>query len=101
MKKDKTILDFVDRLKVNPTLTGLTLVDNWPSDLCAIGIQKGDKLVYISTFNFIDESDIKYDYDLEHIDKSDNSNIIVVKEGRGVTEQHLITELKSFLGVSS
>ena len=97
MKKDKTILDFIEKLKLVLDFTLLKVVDNWPSDLCAIGLQNGNKLVYISTFNFADKNELKYDYDLELIDESDKTKINVLKEGRGVTEDQLTEELKFLL----
>jgi len=99
MEKDKTILNFIEKLKLMLDFTLLKVVDNWSSDLCAFGLQKGNKLVYISTFNFVDKSVVKYDYDLELIDGLDETKIKILKEGRGVIEEELIEELRGFLEV--
>lgn len=99
MEKDKTILNFIEKLQLILDFTLLKIVDNWASDLCAIGLQKGDKLIYISTFNFVDKNETKFDYDLELINELDETRINVVKVGRGVTERELIKELRIFLEV--
>ena len=99
MDKDKTILNLIEKLKLIIDFRLLKVVDSWPSDFCAIGIQKADKLVYISTFNFVEKDELKYDYDLELIDKSDESKINVLKKGRGVTEAELTEQLSAFLEV--
>lgn len=97
MEKDKTILNIIEILKLTFDFSLLKVVDNWPLDLCAIGLQKGNKLVYISTFNFVNKSEVKYDYDLEIINESDETKINILKEGRGVIEEELIEKLKVFL----
>jgi len=99
MEKDKTILDFIENLKLVLDFALLKVVDNWPSDMCSIGLQKGSKLIYISTFNFVYKNELKYDYDLELIDGSDETNINVLQEGRGVTEIELTKEIRAFLEV--
>jgi DNA-binding MltR family transcriptional regulator len=72
MKKDKTIIDLFQRLKIVSNFSLLHTVDYWDADLCALGLQRDDKLVYISTFNYIDNEIIKYDYDFEIIDKNED-----------------------------
>lgn len=99
MEKDKTIVDFINKLKPIVNFTSLEIVDYWDADLCAIGIKKGDRLIYISTFNYISDKVRKYDYDLEVINKSTKDKIRVLKEGRGVLEDELIAELKTFLQI--
>ena len=63
MEKDKSILDFINKLRLITNFTLVEIVDYWDADLCAVGIQKGHRLVYINTFNYIDSQIIKYDYD--------------------------------------
>ena len=99
MEKDKTIIDLINRVKLIVNFTLLEIVDYWEADLCAIGIRKGNKLVYISTYNFVDEKTKKYDYDLELIDDVKEDKIRVVKEGRGVSEDELIAKLKEFFEI--
>jgi hypothetical protein len=93
MKKDQTIIDLINKLNMLPNFNLVEVVDYWDGDLCAIGIKKGDRLVYISTFN----SNGKYDYDLELLDEIVIDNINVIKEGRGVTEEMLFNEIKEHL----
>ncbi|WP_020528630.1 hypothetical protein [Flexithrix dorotheae] len=86
----------IERLKHRIDFTFLKIVDYWPSDLCAIGIQKENKLVYISTFNLMNKEELKYDFDLELIE---GSKINVLKEEREVSEKKLIFELKAFFQI--
>lgn len=99
MEKDKTILLFIERLRTILNFSLIHIVDYWDSDLCAIGLKRGNKLVYISTYNFSNESIVKYDYDLEIIDEEATDKIEILKEGRGVSEREIVDELRSFLEV--
>ena len=93
MEKDQTIIDLINKLEELPNFNLIEFVDNWDADLCAIGIKKGDRLVYISTF----DGNGKYDYDLELLDTDNIEKLNVIKEGRGVSEEALINEIKIFL----
>lgn len=99
MEKDKSILLIIEKIKSVVDFHLIQIVDYWDADLCAIGLKKGNKLVYISTFNAIDEAVAKYDYDLEIVDENLIDKIDVVREGRGVSERELIDELRLFLSV--
>jgi hypothetical protein len=59
MEKDKTIIELIERLKFKVNFALLEIVDNWEVDLCAIGLKKGNKLVYISTFNYVKNNEMK------------------------------------------
>lgn len=95
INKDKSIANLIERLKLIINFNLVQIVDYWDADLCAIGIKKGNKLIYISTYNY-DFNDIKYDYDLEIINKEEEDNINVVKEVRSVSEEKLVKDIKSF-----
>ncbi|WP_158960983.1 hypothetical protein [Myroides fluvii] len=97
MEKDITILDFIERLRLKINFNAIKIVDFWESDLCSIGIMKENKLIYISTFNYVNDKKLMYDFDLEILDKNDNEKINVVKEGRNIGEEELIHEIKIFL----
>lgn len=97
MEKDITILDFIERLRLKINFNAIKIVDFWESDLCSIGIMKENKLIYISTFNYVNDKKLMYDFDLEILDKDDNEKINVVKEGRNIGEEELIHEIKVFL----
>ncbi len=97
MEKDKTILRFIEALSQKIDINLLQVVDYWDADLCAIGFKKGNKLIYISTYNSFNNRIIKYDYDLELIDELVNEKIKVLKRGRAISERQLIKEIKSFL----
>jgi hypothetical protein len=99
IEKDKSIMDFIERLKLTVDFSLLEIVDYWDADLCAIGIKRNNKLIYISTYNFTDNKIIRYDYDLELIDAKVPTNYKVIKEGIGVSEPILIDEIRSFLEV--
>jgi len=98
MEKDKTILNLIERLKLIINFNVIQIVDYWQADFCAIGLKKGNKLIYISTYSY-DVNNIKYDYDLEIINEEKEDNINVVKEVRSVSEDELVKDIKFFLEV--
>lgn len=93
IKKDNTILELIERLRSVFDFNLVQIVDYWDSDLCAIGFKKSNKLIYISTFNYVN-IELKYDYDLETIDDANDYN--VVKEGRAVSIEELIKDMQLF-----
>ncbi|WP_126974486.1 hypothetical protein [Gynurincola endophyticus] len=99
MEKDITILKLIESLKLIINFSLLKVVDYWEADLCAIGLMKGNKLVYISTFNYAQNEDLMYDFDLETIDEDDKEEFNVVRVGRNVSEAELVSEIKLFLDV--
>lgn len=98
MEKDKTILNLIERLKLIIDFSLIQIVDYWEADFCAIGLKKGNKLVYISTYNNI-EKELKYDYDLEILENIDENKIELFKEVRSVYEVELIRDIRTFLEV--
>ena len=93
MRKDKRIHNLIEKLKLIPGFEQTAILDNWDADLCAIGIKKANRLIYINTF----DTSGRYDYDLELLDEHKIDNVMVVKRGRAVDEQELIHELVTFL----
>ncbi|RYE25810.1 MAG: hypothetical protein EOP51_02790 [Sphingobacteriales bacterium] len=96
MTKDKSIHQLIDLLKSNFGQDTFEFVDNWESDLCAIGVKKGNKMIYISTCNYIDKS-VEYDIDFELIDNPDQYNLI--EEKRAISLNDLLSTIKEFLEV--
>ena len=99
MIKDKTIVDLIDKLRLATNFAEAEIVDYWDGDLCAIGIKRHRRLVYISTFDLSQGKVNGYDYDLELLDEKLVDKLNIVKEGRNVTEEKLIAEIKLFLRV--
>ena len=99
MIKDITIVKLIERLKLNINFTLLEIVDYWEADLCAIGLRKGNQLVYISTFKQVKNDVLNYDFDLEIVDDDNKENLNVIKEGRNVSEAELVDEIKLFFEV--
>jgi hypothetical protein len=99
MEKDITILELIKQLKSIMDFTLLEIVDYWEADFCAIGLKKGDKLIYISTFNYVGNNELNYDFDLEIINGNSTENLNVIKEGRNVSEAELVNQIKQFLDV--
>ncbi len=97
MQKDKTIISFLERVK---EVFEHEIVDYWDADICAIGLKKNDQLAYISTYDHVELDPIKYDCDLELIDESNKNGINVVKQMRGIKEDELISEIRSFFNGS-
>ena len=98
INKHKTIVALLDKISLSVNLDLVEIVDYWNADLCAVGICKENKLVYISNYNYLNEKQIKFDYDFELITEGDNKGV-VIKEGRNVTDDELITDLKKFLAI--
>lgn len=96
MKKDITIINLIGKLKDIIDFSLLEIVDYWEADLCAIGIKKENKMIYISTYNYASNSPITYDFDLE-LTGSDEINVI--KQGRNVSQSLLIDEIKLFFNI--
>ena len=99
MEKDITILKFIERLKLIINFSLLEIVDYWEADLFAIGLIKGNKLVYISTFKNVKNEKVLYDFDLEIIDENDKEKYNVIRIGRNISEAELFSEIKLFLDV--
>lgn len=94
MEKDKTIFNLINRLRSTIDFHQIEIIDHWKADLCAIGLKRGNKLVYINTFNLVHTG---YDFDLELLDPHTVDYYNVIKEGRGVTEEILISEIRQHL----
>ena len=99
MEKDITIQKLIERLKLIINFDLIEVVDYWEADLCAIGLIRENKVVYISTFNYSENEDLMYDFDLEIIDEDDKRKFKIVRVGRNVSEAELVSEIKLFLDV--
>ena len=73
----------------------IEVTDDWDADLCAIGLKKNNKRIYIQTFYHLNMNPILYDFDLEIIDDAKEDKINVVKEGRGVSFEELKIEIRN------
>ena len=98
MNKHKTIEALLDKVSLSVNLDLVEIVDYWEADLCAIGIRRENKLVYISNYNYFNEKQIRFDYDFELIAEANNKGI-VLKEGRNVNDDELINDLKKILDI--
>ncbi len=67
----------------------LKLVDYWDADLCAFGIEKGNFLVYISSYNYLNYTDSRFDYTIESINDT-GGEISYFSEGECVSEKDII-----------
>ena len=98
MKKDKTLLALLDKLKSKADFDKVEFVDYWDGDLCAIGFKRGVRLVYLSSWTFADGINEGYDYDFELLnEQSDKLNVL--KEARNVSEEELIADIKEYLDI--
>lgn len=70
MEKDSTIIGLRKKLHTTLDFTSIEEVNHWDGDLCATGFQKGDRLIYISTFNYREHQPVKYYCEVEQIDSS-------------------------------
>ena len=96
-REDSTILDFIEKLKLIFNFNQLQIVDYWDADLCAIGFKKGNKLVYVSTYNHTQKETIRYDYDLDFIDELNDDESITLEVGREVSEDIIINKIRIYL----
>lgn len=96
LKKDIRIENLLIKLKNNLEFNLIEIVDYWDADLCAIGIKKGDKLVYISNYNYVDNKELKFDYDFEIVNKKEVTKLEVIKEFRDKFEIELLNDVKMF-----
>jgi hypothetical protein len=96
--KHRTINRLLKQLKFQVNFKDLHVVDHWEADRCAIGLQKGNKLIYISTYNGVKHAKEEYDYDLE-IGENLKDSSTVIKSVKGISNSQLIHEIKSYLEV--
>ena len=96
--KDVTIVNFINILRKTFDISQVEVIDLWEADTCAIGIKKKNKMIYISTYNYIENKLIRYDFDFEIINKN---KLEVIKERRGVTEKELLNEINIFLDLKN
>ena len=99
MTKDKTLIDLIEKLKLRINFNLIEIVNNWDADLCAIGLKRQDRLVYLSTWNFADGIYEGYDYDFELLNEQEPENSNVIKEARNVKEEECIADIAKFLDV--
>lgn len=97
--KDKSIVDLIEKLKLQTDFEKVEISDNWDALLCSIAITRGIRMVYIDSWNFSEGRIDGYDYDLEILDEEQPDNLNVIKEGRNVTDEELITVVKVFLDI--
>jgi hypothetical protein len=95
MKKDQTILNLLEGLNDFLVFNQIEIVDYWEADLCAVGLKKSDHLVYISTYNY-EGKELKFDYDMEILDKLDPTKFTIIKEKRSIIEDEMVLDIKSF-----
>lgn len=75
--KDPTIVVLREKLRAAIDLSAVVEVNYWDGDLCATGFRKGDRLIYISTFNHCKAPVVKYDYELERLDASGHTTSVM------------------------
>jgi PBP1b-binding outer membrane lipoprotein LpoB len=97
MIKDKAILALIEELKQTESFANIQIVDFWEADLCAIGIKKNSKMVYISSYSSKQGEETRFDFDMELLDGNDSTNVNVIKQGHSVLKNELIKEINSFL----
>ena len=97
--KDKSI-----RIIWNTILSGFganffSLVDFWDSDNFAFGLKKGDKLIYISTWDFREYqvNKIKCYSEFELIDEVSLETKENIKQLNGISIDKLVEEIKVFI----
>ena len=98
MIKHKIIKRLIERFKLELNFNLIEIRDYWDANLLAIGLVRGDKLVYIVA-KILDNRIVLYDYDFEILDEEHLDNLNVIKEVRDVTENELVHAIKDYLNV--
>lgn len=52
MKKDRSLIDLIEKLKLRMNFNRAEIVDYWDGDMCSIGLKREERLVYLSSYNF-------------------------------------------------
>lgn len=99
IKKDKSIIELIEWIKTKIGFDKIGIVDYWDSDLCAIGLKKDNKLVYISTYNHFDSPKLLVDFDLDITEVGNQENYYVLEEKRNSTKDELVKEIIRFMNV--
>jgi hypothetical protein len=94
--KDSSIIEIIKKFNIFFGPGKFEIVDYWDADLCAIGLRLNRKVVYINSFAYVRENEVKYDYDFEVMDKKNNEKMDVIKSVRGASGQTLIEDVKDF-----
>jgi hypothetical protein len=92
MCKDPTICYMLDLLYTHTQLTQSDLVNYWDGDLFAIGFQKANRLIYISTYSYRDNSIPKFDFEVELIDAEGNTAGVIAQR-TGALQGELINAI--------
>lgn len=99
MEKDTSITDLIEKLSKLIDLNAINIVDHRDADLCAIGLTKEDRTIYISTYSYLNSTIPQYDFDLEKSTGPLAHQFSVVKEGRAVSRDELIKEIGNFFQI--
>ena len=99
MEKHITISQLIKKLRLILSFENIEVVDYWDADLCAIGIKRKDRLVYISTVSYLGLPVLRYDFDLEILTGQKLHEFVIDKRGRNVSEAELINEIREFLEI--
>ena len=95
---DARIIQIVKYIQVNFSQDFFKIVDYWDGDLCAIGLQHEDKLIYISTYLMRSDENgaITYYSEFELIDLATLETKAQVNTFTMITKEKLLIEIKSF-----
>jgi len=91
--KHLSILYILDRLQAFIGENSIETVDYWEADLYAVGLKKGQRLVYISTFNHIHQTEMRYDYDIETFGDDKTDTPIHCRKIRNAKESQFIEDI--------
>ena len=100
-KKDDTIIRIYKSIEERFGLNYFQHVDFWNADLFAIGLKKGSKLIYISTWDFksLSIGNMKYYLEFEIVDEISSQTKRTYKTYSGVTQEILLHEINLFLNL--
>ncbi|MCP3660418.1 MAG: hypothetical protein GY830_08985 [Bacteroidetes bacterium] len=68
------------------------LCNYWDGDLCAIGLCQDDKVLYISSYNYINQEELKYDFFLEK--QINHEKYLEIEKGEKLSFFEMIEKIK-------
>lgn len=99
INKDKSILNILNKLKYLLDSNVIEIKDYWDSDLSAIGLKNGNRLIYICSYNSKNDDNPSYYYELELLNDLEKDNYIVLEEGNDIPEMEMIKKIKNLLKI--
>lgn len=99
LNKDKSIVTIINLITDKFGSDYFEPLDFWDADAFAIGFKKGNKLVYVSSWDFRleEEVNMKYYVEFEILNENTTDTKEVYRIFKGVGSNDLITQIENFI----